>query len=86
MQRRTTSVEHKQDSTKLKTSPPWEKYRQKVNEKQQKIILTRPSTVRESSDTIHVYNNLNQYCSTNVDNKKVHVPQQKEIIPSDDPT
>ena len=86
MQRRTTVVEHRQDSTKLNTSPFWEKYRQKDNENHQKNILTRPSTVRERTDTIHACSNLNQYYSTNVDKKNDQVPQQKDIIPSDDPT
>ena len=80
MQRRTIVVEHEQDSTK-KPFPSRENHGQKDNEKQQKNILTRQST-----DTIHTCINLKQYCSTNMDNRNDRVPQQKEIIPSDDPT
>ena len=48
-------------------------------------MLTRPGTVCDSIDIIHAYSNLNQYCSTNVDNKNDRAPQQKDIIPSEDP-
>ena len=54
--------------------------------KRTKFFLARIGTVRDSIDTIHARSNLTQYCSTNIDTKNDHTPQQKDIILSDDLT
>ena len=61
-------------------------YRQKDNNKKQQNSLDIIGTVHDNIDTIHVCSNLTQYCNTNADTKNYHDPQQKDIIPSDDPT
>ena len=84
MQQKTPTIEDKRDS--MQHPNPRDKYRQKVNKKQEKNILDRIGIVHDNIDTIHACSNLTQYCSTNVDTKNGHAPQQKNIIPSDDPT
>ena len=69
------------------TTESRERQQQNKNKKQQNTFLESKGIVHNKTDTNHVCSNFSQSRSTQkVDSQKDNTPQQKNILPSDDPT